>query len=273
MESTGPLNPGIRRLCFSADLKSYGSRDDVGQYEAQRALPKVLETSCRRAGLERAHWTRQPQGDGELALLPPGIDEARTISGLVRELRVALFHYNRDRAEHARLRVRLAAHEGIVHLADNGFAGDAVVTVSRLCESEPAKDALERHPGSDLVLIVSDRIFTDVIRHNHDDLLAEDFREVPVSVPAKNFAATAWLHVPGRPASEPAGGERPAAAPGPDGTANTVSGSVGGDAVLGRDVDGSRHVSGDYYERIEMPNAHNTTFGGRHKHYGKPSDR
>lgn len=258
-------SPGIRRMCLFGDARSYSSRDALGQMELQRALTDALTTACRRADLDRAQWIRQEQGDGELALLPPGIDEAWTLNGLVRELRAWLYHYNRDRHDDARLRVRLAVHEGIVYAADNGFAGEAVVTVARLCDAEPAKRALNQNPRADLVLIVSERIFHDIVGQNLHELLADDFDQVQVSKPEKGFHEHAWVALPGRPAREHDGG----------GSTHNHQGDVHGKAVAAgeiRDVEMDRqgdvnHVFGDYYREIKVDRPDNLQIGGhRHEH-------
>ncbi|MFI6579233.1 hypothetical protein ACIBFB_25895 [Nocardiopsis sp. NPDC050513] len=218
-------SPGIRRMCVFGDARSYSTRDALGQIEVQRALTTGLGTACERARIDRAHWIRQEQGDGELALLPPGIDEAWTLNGLVRELRAWLYHYNRDRNDEARLRVRLAVHEGIVYAADNGFAGEAVVTLTRLCNASAAKQALTDNPRADLVVIVSERIFNDVVSQNLHELLADDFSEVRVDDPAKGFRERAWVALPGRAADRT---DRS--------TVTNTQGDVSGEAVAARDT-------------------------------------
>ena len=160
---TEPIGYGVRRMCVACDLEHYSPRPDSGQIEAQRAMTGLLTEAGGRGALERAQWLTQALGDGELALLPPGVDEARVITSLWRELREGLHRYNRYANEAARLRMRIAVHEGQTYIADNGFAGDAINTVCRLCDCAEIKDALSV-TASDLVLIVSDRIFDDVIR-------------------------------------------------------------------------------------------------------------
>jgi hypothetical protein len=132
-------------------------------------------------------------GGRELALLPPGVDEARVIMGLWRELRAGLHGYNRYASQAARLRMRIAVHEGQTYIADNGFAGDAINTVCRLRDCAEVKSALSA-TDSDLVLIVSDRIFYDVIRgYDAHDLPASAFTEVNVIMPEKNFRARTFI--------------------------------------------------------------------------------
>ena len=115
------------------------------------------------------------------------------ITGLWRELREGLHRYNRHASTAARLRMRIAVHEGQTYIADNGFAGDAINTVCRLRDCAEIKDALSV-TDSDLVLIVSDRIFYDVIRgYDAHDLPAFAFTEVNVTMPDKDFRARAFI--------------------------------------------------------------------------------
>lgn len=191
--TTESIGHGVRRMCVACDLEHYSQRPDNGQIEAQHAMARLLREAGERGALERAQWLTQPQGDGELALLPPGVDEAHVITGLWRELREGLHRYNRHASTAARLRMRIAVHEGQTYIADNGFAGDAINTVCRLRDCAEIKDALSAS-DSDLVLIVSDRIFYDVIRgHGAHDLPASAFNEANVTMPDKDFQARAFI--------------------------------------------------------------------------------
>jgi hypothetical protein len=190
---TEPTGYGVRRMCIAADLEHYSRRIDAGQIEAQRAMKGLMREACDRGALERAQWLTQDQGDGELALLPPGIDEAHVITALWRELREGLHRYNRHANTMARLRMRVAVHEGQTYIAESGFAGDAINTVCRLRDCTEVKDALSAAEG-DLVLIVSDRIFYDVIRgYDAHDLPPSAFKEVTVVMPDKGFRARAFI--------------------------------------------------------------------------------
>jgi len=188
-----PGGHGVRRMCIAFDLERYSRGTDAAQIEKQRAMAGLVREASERGALERAHWLRQEQGDGELALLPPGIDEARLVTSLWREFREGLHRYNRHANAEARLRMRVAAHEGMTYVADNGFAGTAINTVCRLRDCQAAKDALSG-TRSDLVLIVSDRIYHDVISgHDALDLPARAFAETAVDMPDKGFRATAYI--------------------------------------------------------------------------------
>jgi len=188
-----PEGHGVRRMCIAFDLERYSAGTDAAQIEKQRAMAGMVREACDRGALERAHWLRQEQGDGELALLPPGIDEARVITAMWREFREGLHRYNRHANVEARLRMRVAVHEGVAYMADNGFAGAAVNTVCRLRDCNAAKDALSGTDG-DLILIASDRIYRDVIcGYDAVDLPAAAFTETAIDMPDKGFRATAYI--------------------------------------------------------------------------------
>lgn len=184
---------GVRRMCLAFDLERYSAGNDADQIEKQRAMMIMVREACDRGALERAHWLKQEQGDGELAVLPPGIDEAHVITALWREFRHGLDRYNRRASARARLRMRVAVHEGITYIGENGFAGTAINTVCRLRDCHEAKDALSGTDG-DLVLIASDRIYQDVI-YGHDaiDLPVSAFVETIIDIPDKGFHAVAYI--------------------------------------------------------------------------------
>ena len=207
---------GVRRMCLAFDLERYSAGNDTDQIEKQRAMMAMVREACERGALERAHWLKQQQGDGELAVLPPGIDEAHVIAALWREFREGLHGYNRFANAGARLRLRVAVHEGMTYIGENGFAGTAINTVCRLRDCHEAKDALSGTDG-DLVLIASDRIYQDVILgHDALDLPASAFVETPVDIPDKGFRAVAYIFSGVAAPSSPAAATLAAAAPAPD---------------------------------------------------------
>jgi hypothetical protein len=205
----GASGRGVRRLCIAVDLEHYSLRPDSAQVEAQRAMTGLLREAGQHGALERAQWHIQPQGDGELALLPPGIDEAYVITSLMHQLHSGLHRYNRHAGPAARLRMRIAVHEGLTYVAESGFAGDAVNTVCRLRDAQESKEAL-RASQSDLLLIVSERIFHDVICGDDTyELPPASFRETEIIMADKGFRARAFMYT-AQPADAP-----PAAGPAP----------------------------------------------------------
>lgn len=117
------------------------------------------------------------------------------VDDFVRELDQALAGYNRGRAAHQRLRLRLALHHGVAYPGANGIPGQGVVLLSRLLNSKPAHEALEAAPEAHLAVILSALIYEDVVLQRHTSLRPGDFRRVQVL--EKELTADAWLRVPG----------------------------------------------------------------------------
>ncbi|MFD9563225.1 hypothetical protein [Streptomyces sp. NPDC059994] len=176
------------------DAQAYGSNNDRRQSDIQHDLPRLLDRAARGAGLDRAQWQIQRKGDEQLAVRPVDGKEPRLVDDYVRHLVAELREYNAQRVPEARMRLRAVIHQGLVELADNGFAGTAVVATARLLNARPLYDALAAHPGVDLALLLSDDVFRSTVAGGHTTLSTGDFSRVTVQV--KEYEATAWLCVP-----------------------------------------------------------------------------
>lgn len=185
-----------RRMVVSVDMERYSRRTNTQQYEAQRAFREVLHEAAVHAGLDRAGWRIQQAGDGEMAILPRDIPETAVTGRFVPELNRLLRAYNSSRIAQARVRMRVAVHQGLVHLdGENGFPGSAVNGVARLCDAAPLKTALRKYPDAGVALIVSDQIYRDVVWEYAGELRPERFKRVQVVHPDKGFREWAWICV------------------------------------------------------------------------------
>ncbi|MER7896184.1 hypothetical protein ABTX62_08640 [Streptomyces sp. NPDC096046] len=144
--------------------------------------------------MDRAQWQIQRKGDEQLAVRPLDGTEPRLVDDYIRHLVAELRAYNSQRLPEARMRLRAVVHQGLVELADNGFAGTAVVATARLLTGRPLYDALAAHPDADLALLLSDDVFRSTVAGGHTTLSTVDFTRVTVRV--KEYEATAWLWVP-----------------------------------------------------------------------------
>lgn len=183
-----------RYLCLSTDVQGYGRRPDRDQSITQDVLLRLLSAAADAAGLSRRSWHRQGSGDGEVALLPPAEPEGLVLDEFVRAIGLLLLRYNHDHRPDDRIRLRLAVDHGPVRLAANGFAGRPVVAVCRLVNAQVVRAALAA-ARADLAVVVSSRIYTDLVLGGHTSVLPADFRLV--SVQEKEFRESAWLRVPG----------------------------------------------------------------------------
>lgn len=187
-----------RRLCVGVDLAGFSARTPGEQADAQIRLGRLLDRAWSENTTPdpvREGPVREPRGSGEVALPADGVDESEFVSGFVRSLRVGLRRTNRAAAGLPRLRLRVAMHTGAAAVTPGGIVGGGFVRTTRLLDCAEVRGALAAHPSSDLVLIVSQSLFEDVVSAEEHELVREDFSAVRVERPDKAFTADAAVHV------------------------------------------------------------------------------
>lgn len=194
--SDSPDTP-TRRMIFTADVEHYSSRSTWSQIDIQQDLVDAISAAATAVGLDHGRWLQQGQGDAELALLPPGTDEARVLADLVRELGRRLRRRNHDRAEDGRMRLRVALHSGITHVGANGFPGTAPVVACRLRDSDVLRAALAAVPDAELVVIIPTDLYKDLVVNEYRGLRPADFGKVHIT--NKEYDADAYIWVPDHP--------------------------------------------------------------------------
>jgi len=167
--------------------------DNEFQYRAQRAFRQVMADAVDELGLDRGGWVTSPGGDGALAVLPPGVAGPRLVGDLVFAVDRLLAAVNEDRPVDARVRGRIAIHEGPVHLdGAPGFPGSGVVTVIRLIDAPAVQVALRDRPAANVALIVSGQIYENLVLA-YGRPRPDRFVRVDVSL---DVAQQAWIFVP-----------------------------------------------------------------------------
>ncbi|MGH3992582.1 MAG: hypothetical protein ACRDSN_08965, partial [Pseudonocardiaceae bacterium] len=66
--------PAVRRLCLVIDVEGYSAHDNLVQLTMQDRLDAVLRAGLAGAGVARRRTERQDRGDGQLIVLPAGVD-------------------------------------------------------------------------------------------------------------------------------------------------------------------------------------------------------
>lgn len=178
----------VRRLC--AQVAAAGSGGGL-PYEA---LVGTVENAVTAAGLDQG--TLQVLPAGVLIVLNAGVNEARAVADLTTELRNALWRRNRRVGPQGRLRCRIAFHQGLVRLTDDGFEGQAVTVVGALCDSPALRQALAEQEDQDVVVIISGGLLDEIAYPESDELHVEQFRPVTVATPARTVRA--YVYAPGR---------------------------------------------------------------------------
>lgn len=193
--STADDGRGAVRMVVSADVKGYSLLPGPVQPQAQTDLVEVLTRATRATGLrEEVHV--QSQGDAQVLVFPPGIDEVEVLRRFYAEFRDAMREVNLARRGAERLRLRLAMDHGHAGRAAAGWDGRPAIVATRLRDSKPVRNRLDTTPAADFVLVVSDFLYEDVVRQLAGDPVPDSFEAVDVDEPDKQYSGVGWVHVP-----------------------------------------------------------------------------
>jgi len=179
------------RFLVAVDVEGFSQRYAAEQAKAQDDLESVMTQAAANAGLDRARWYRQPRGDGELAVLPQGVNGLSLVADYPRKLASRIADVNLAN-DGSRLRIRLAIHHGGVAPGRFGPVGTALVAISRLVDSEVARQQLRQRSDLNITLIVSATVYDEVIQSRLHDLNPEAFRRVTIR--AKGISYVGYLY-------------------------------------------------------------------------------
>jgi class 3 adenylate cyclase len=172
----------IYRPVLAIDVEHYSRRDDREQMRIQQALQRVLDEAAKTAHIKRDDWYRQPNGDGELAVLPEGVDLPALVGDFTRALAGALARVNREGPGGQRLRLRVAIHHGTVAMGQLGTVGAAPIEVSRLLDSQELRQFLAMRDDATVALVVSDAVYRDVVESGFCALNPTAFRPIRTKI-------------------------------------------------------------------------------------------
>lgn len=196
-EHTVEPGPEVRdrveiRMGFGFDLVAYSSRSTPLQRDAQRRLADLTDRVLDDIGVRLVETDHQPAGDGQMVVLRSYVELHRALPALLHGWRNHLAEDNK--AHDDRLRVRLSVSVGPFTLAAIGYAGATIIEIGRLLNSGPIRSAMTDHPDADVVGLVSDRLYADVVGEGYPDPAPAEF--VRRHVVVKSYRKHAWLWVP-----------------------------------------------------------------------------
>jgi hypothetical protein len=169
-----PIADGpVHRSIVAVDVEGSTKRTNLAKGKLRQILYALLERAFKAAGIGPRHLEQlADRGDGALILIRPYDDVPKTVlfSRLIPALAALLAEHNATVAEpELRLRLRAVVHAGEVHDDGWGFYGDDIDVAFRLLEAPAVKRVLRDAPQVPLVLVVSEEIWSGIVRHGYAD--------------------------------------------------------------------------------------------------------
>lgn len=218
MSSTGASAGAIHRLVVFGDVVGSGRLGMDEKRLTRAAMYEAFGEAYASVGIEPGTVHQEDRGDGILAALrpdvPPTLIVGRWIDTLYESLR------ERNTGRRAPLRMRVGMNAGLVLDDGRGLVGRAVDLACRLCDSAPAKQVMADAPDVDLLIVVSDWLYRNVVVEGGRYVEPTHYRRA--AVVSKETDEDAWFHVPRRP-------EPPTGRTEPRGDAQTGGGPSRGD--------------------------------------------
>lgn len=187
----------LYRSIVALDLEGSTKRTNPVKGELRRILYDLLERTLEAAGISQQHLEPlTDRGDGVLVLIRPDDDVPKTVlfSRLIPVLTALLLEHNATVSDQAlSVRLRAVVHAGEVHYDGRGFFGEDLDVAIRLLDSRPVKRALREAVASPLVLVVSDEIFSGVVRQGYVDA---GLYEQRVRVRVGSRQRRGWVNIP-----------------------------------------------------------------------------
>ncbi|MEV6331133.1 hypothetical protein [Streptomyces sp. NPDC051909] len=238
----------LHRLVVFGDVVGSGRLGMDEKRLVRAAMYEAFGEAYASVGVEPGTVHQEDRGDGILAALRPDVPPALMVGRWIATLHAVLRAYN---ALHGggggagsgggggRLRLRVGMNAGLVLDDGRGLVGRAVDLACRLCDSAPARQVMTDAPEVDLLIVVSDSLYRNVVVEGGRFVEPDRYRRAAVI--AKETHEDAWFHVPGLPeppalagAPRAAGPRRPGGSPQTGGGPSRGDGSPPGSAGHGR---------------------------------------
>jgi hypothetical protein len=185
-----------------ADIVGYSQLSPYQQAACQERLVKIIDASLADAGVRPDAVQVQNQGDARMLVFPDAVDVSRVLAVMPRHFNGELKAYNRDMADHVRLRVRLSFAIGASAAGMIGNVGSAPIAAVRLNSASALRAAMTAAPDAYLGVIIDDYLHRQYVAQEfRPDLDPDEYASARVSFPDKGFEAEGWIRLVGYPAS------------------------------------------------------------------------
>ncbi|MFC7302779.1 hypothetical protein ACFQVC_00935 [Streptomyces monticola] len=191
----------VHRLVVFGDACGSGKLGMAAKERMRAGMYGIFGEAFAAIGETRRH--QEDRGDGILVALDPAVPPVLMVGRWIDTVHQALRELNSGSAE--RLRLRIGMNAGLVLDDGKGLVGRAVDLACRLCDSPTAKQIMAAAGTSDVLLVVSDALYTGVVAEGGRYVEPDCYRSARVE--NKETDERAWFYVPRLP-EPPMGGAR-----------------------------------------------------------------
>ena len=192
-----PANGGFdaddlyHRSIFLVDIADSSSRRDDVKRLHRAALRELVLGAIDDAGVAPGQYDPPTDtGDGLRVLFQPEVGKNRLAGPMIAALCARLARFNATAATAARMRLRFVLSSGELRRDEYDYFGNALNEACWLLDSQVLRDCLE-DSRADAVLMVSNSMYENVIRHGYGDIDPAGYR--PHTVPLKTGEVLTWV--------------------------------------------------------------------------------
>ncbi|MFE2559600.1 hypothetical protein ACFXGT_26920 [Streptomyces sp. NPDC059352] len=188
------VSGGIHRFVVFGDICGSGTLDMAEKELHRAAMYAAFDEAYTSVGVEPGTFHQEDRGDGILAALRPDVPPTLMVGRWIDTLYESLRAHNKGRSR--RLRLRIGMNAGLVVQDRHGLVGRAVDLAARLCDSPTAKRIMTETPEVDLLVVVSDWLYGNVVAEGGRYVEPAHYRRSRIR--SKETDEAAWFHVPRR---------------------------------------------------------------------------
>jgi hypothetical protein len=179
----------VTRSVLMVDVENMRTAGDLDVVERRRVVNALVRKAF--AGTRIAPASVVVENRGDLVVTVVDAELLTVLDTAVENLITLLGRHNRTREARDWLRLRIAAHRGLVHHDEHGWSGAELAETSDLLVAAQVRTVLERAQRAQCAVVVPGSVYRELIAHGHDNLNAQAYAELT--------NVDGWVRVPGYP--------------------------------------------------------------------------
>src|SRR6266542_245276 len=193
--SSPPVTPwlasdSLHRSILLIDIEGYSRppRTNLIRGRLRESLYLLLDNAIGRLELAASQYEVKDEGDGVLVLFRPDVPKNRLLHPLITDLVQGLVSHNLTAPEREQMRLRVVVHAGELLSDEHGYFGEDLDEAFGLVNSDSLRACLAA-TTKPLVLLVTERIYQGIVKHEPVGIDPAIYQQVGVSVKEKKIYA------------------------------------------------------------------------------------